>query len=80
MIEPPISTFIKSYLSQNTNWGSSNFTQSGLAENREFNEDYFHNFIKQTKVKEYEPQINKMVYKLYGLTKEKIAIIEGIKK
>ena len=33
---------------------------------------------KQAKVKEYEQQIDQMVYKLYGLTKEEIKIVEGV--
>lgn len=40
-------------------------------------EDYLENSIKQAKIKEYERQINQMVYKLYGLTKEEIKIVEG---
>ena len=39
-------------------------------------EDYLQNEAKQKKVKEYEYQIDKMVYKLYGLTKEEIKIVE----
>lgn len=30
---------------------------------------------KQTKIKEYEHQIDQMVYKLYGLTEEEIEIV-----
>ena len=37
---------------------------------------YLQNSAKQTKVKELEKQIDQMVYKLYGLTKEEIAIVE----
>ena len=40
-------------------------------------EDYIFNSSKQTKVKEYEHQIDQMVYKLYGLTPEEIEIVEG---
>ncbi|MFH1824179.1 MAG: TaqI-like C-terminal specificity domain-containing protein [Candidatus Firestonebacteria bacterium] len=40
-------------------------------------EDYINNSNKQTKVKEYEHQINKIVYKLYGLTEDEIKIIEN---
>ncbi len=40
-------------------------------------EDYLENPQKQEKVKEYEHQIDQLVYKLYGLTKEEIKIIEG---
>ena len=40
-------------------------------------EDYLDNPIKQAKVKEYENKIDKMVYKLYGLTEEEINIVEG---
>jgi adenine-specific DNA-methyltransferase len=42
--------------------------------------DYLQNPAKQAKVKEYEKQIDQMVYKLYGLTNEEIDIIEGNKK
>ncbi len=38
--------------------------------------DCLKNETKQKKVKEYERQINKMVYKLYGLTKNEIRTIE----
>jgi len=34
---------------------------------------------KQTKVKEYERQIDQMVYQLYDLTEEEIEIVEGEK-
>ena len=39
--------------------------------------DYLENPSKQAKVKEYEHQIDQMVYKIYGLTDEEIKIIEG---
>jgi len=39
-------------------------------------EDYLQNKEKQAKVKEYESQIDQMVYKLYGLTDEEIKIVE----
>jgi type I restriction-modification system DNA methylase subunit len=39
-------------------------------------EDYLENSAKQAKVKEYEHQIDQMVYKLYGLTPEEREIIE----
>ena len=39
--------------------------------------DYLDNTTKQTKVKEYERQIDEIVYELYGLTEEEIAIVEG---
>ncbi len=39
-------------------------------------EDYLENPQKQAKVKEYERQIDQLIYKLYGLTKEEIKIIE----
>jgi hypothetical protein len=52
--------------------------------------DYLENPQKQAKVKpacaealagsEYERQIDKMVYKLYGLTDEEIKIVEGLGK
>jgi len=38
--------------------------------------DYFNNKNKQAKVKEYERQIDQMVYELYGLTKKEIEIVE----
>jgi len=40
-------------------------------------EDYLDNPNKQAKVKEYEHQIDQMVYKLYELTEEEIKIVEG---
>jgi len=40
-------------------------------------DDYLTNPAKQAKVKEYEHQIDEMVYELYGLTPEEIAIVEG---
>ena len=44
-------------------------------------EDYLKNSEKQAKVKEYESQIDHMIYKLYGLTPEEIEIVENsIKK
>lgn len=39
--------------------------------------DYLHNSSSQAKVKDYRHQINKMIYKLYGLTKKEIEILEG---
>ena len=39
--------------------------------------DYLENPEKQTKVKEYEKQIDQMVYKLYELTPEEIKIVEN---
>lgn len=42
--------------------------------------DYLDNSAKQAKVQEYERQIDQMVYKLYGLTKEEIEIVENFKK
>jgi len=39
--------------------------------------NYFQNQSKQLKVKEYERQIDQMVYKLYGLTQEEIEIVEN---
>jgi len=39
-------------------------------------DDYLVNFTKQTKVKDYEKQINQMVYKLYNLTPEEIEVVE----
>jgi adenine-specific DNA-methyltransferase len=41
--------------------------------------DYLQNPIKQAKVKEYEEEIDQMVYKLYGLTEDEIKIVEGEK-
>jgi len=40
-------------------------------------DDYLDNPVKQAKVKELEKQIDQMVYKLYGLTDEEIAVIEN---
>jgi len=42
-------------------------------------DDYPKNSGKQTLVKKYEQQIDKMVFELYGLTDEEIAIVEGKK-
>ncbi|MFA5857436.1 MAG: hypothetical protein WC955_00055 [Elusimicrobiota bacterium] len=41
--------------------------------------DYLENLAEQDQVKEYEKQIDQMVYKLYDLTDEEIDIIEGNK-
>jgi hypothetical protein len=43
-------------------------------------DDYPDNPSKQTKVKEYERQIDQMVYKLYGLTPAEIKIVEDSNK
>jgi len=43
-------------------------------------DNYLKNPQKQTKVHDYERQIDQMVYKLYNLTPEEIEIIEGFKK
>ncbi|MCG2790704.1 MAG: Eco57I restriction-modification methylase domain-containing protein [Actinomycetia bacterium] len=43
-------------------------------------DDYFVNFEKQSKVHNYERQIDEMVYKLYNLTPEEIKLVEGFKK
>ena len=40
-------------------------------------EDYLTKPAKQVKVQEYERQIDQMVYELYGLTPEEIAVVEG---
>ena len=40
-------------------------------------DDYLQNPAKQAQVKEYEKQIDQMVYKLYGMTEEEIKIVEG---
>ena len=40
-------------------------------------EDYQENPAKQAQVKEYENQIDQLVYQLYGLTEEEIKIVEG---
>ena len=40
-------------------------------------DDYLESSAKQAKVREYEKQIDQLVYKLYGLTPEEIAIVEG---
>lgn len=43
-------------------------------------DDYIESIEKQAKVKDYEKQIDLMVYKLYGLTKEEIEIVESQSK
>lgn len=43
-------------------------------------DDYLQNLSKQAKVKEYEKQIDQMVYELYDLTPEEIEIIENFNK
>ncbi|MCD6231422.1 Eco57I restriction-modification methylase domain-containing protein, partial [Candidatus Aerophobetes bacterium] len=43
-------------------------------------EDYLENPQKQAKVKEYECQIDQMVYNLYDLTEDEIKIVEGGKR
>lgn len=40
--------------------------------------DYLDNASNQDKVKAYDCQIDKMIYKLYGLDKEEIQIVEGL--
>ena len=40
-------------------------------------DDYLDNPSKRAEVKEYERQIDQMVYELYGLTEEEIRIVEG---
>ena len=40
-------------------------------------DDYLQNIDKQAKVSDVERQIDQMVYTLYDLTPEKIAIVEG---
>jgi len=40
-------------------------------------DDYLQNPAKQAQVKDYEKQIDQMVYELYGLTEEEIKIVEG---
>ncbi len=40
-------------------------------------ENYLSSRTKQSKVKEYQSQIDKLVYELYGLTPEEIAVVEG---
>jgi hypothetical protein len=42
--------------------------------------DYLTNPEKQTKVKEYEKQIDQLIYKLYGLTENEINIVENFHK
>ncbi|GAG95639.1 unnamed protein product, partial [marine sediment metagenome] len=41
-------------------------------------DEYFKNSKKQTKVKAFEREIDKLVYKLYGLTPEEIKIVERV--
>ena len=43
-------------------------------------DDYLVNSEKQSKVHDYERQIDEMVYKLYNLTPEEIKIVEGLDK
>ncbi len=43
-------------------------------------DDYLENLTKQAQVKEYERQIDQMVYVLYGLTPMEIEIVEGFNK
>jgi len=40
-------------------------------------DDYLQSPAKQVQVKNYEKQIDQMVYDLYGLTEEEIKIVEG---
>jgi len=40
-------------------------------------DDYLHDSTKQAKVKEYEHQIDQMVYKLYNLNNEEVKMVEG---
>lgn len=42
-------------------------------------EDYPNNPIKQAKVKEYEKEVDKIVFSLYGLTPDEIKIVERVK-
>ena len=42
-------------------------------------DDYLKNTEKQVKVREYEKQIDHLVYKLYDLTEEEIKIVENHK-
>jgi len=44
------------------------------------NPDYFRNKTKQRKVKEHEYQIDRLIYKLYGLTPKEIKIVENFNK
>ena len=44
------------------------------------NDDYLVNFEKQAQVRNYERQIDEMVYKLYDLTEEELKFIEGENK
>lgn len=39
-------------------------------------DDYLQNPTKQAKVREYKKQIDQLVYKLYNLTPDEIAIVE----
>ena len=41
-----------------------------------FSVDYLQNPAKQTQVREYEKQIDQLVYKLYDLTSEEIKVVE----
>lgn len=44
------------------------------------NEDFIENPTKQNQVREFEKQIDQLIYKLYELTQEEINIIEGVKQ
>ena len=39
--------------------------------------DYYIIFLSTLRFKEYERQIDQMIYQRYGLTPEKIAVVEG---
>jgi hypothetical protein len=41
--------------------------------------DYLSNPAAQAQIKEYERRIDRLVYKLYGLTEEEIVVVEGCK-
>jgi len=66
--------FVLRYLSKVLNRGTlfSNYKIHNLIQP----EDYLFNLKKQAKVKEYERQIDQLVYELYGLTEEEIKIVE----
>ena len=40
------------------------------------NKDYSQNITRQTRIKEYEMEVDRLVYELYGLTKNEIKIVE----
>jgi hypothetical protein len=67
---PPITPSNKSIVEK-----TERFVEKILAITKD--DDYLENSAKQARVKEYEKQIDQLVYKLYDLTPEEIKIVEG---